>query len=278
MINNKTLKLGKKLLDFSTPKIMGIINITQDSFYTESRKNSEKEIICQVSKMLEEGVDLIDIGAQSSRPGAKMLTANEEWKELEFALSIIRKNFPKVCISVDTFWSYIAEKSVQKYNVDIINDISGGKIDKNMFNTIKDLNVAYVLMHTRGTPETMNNMCNYKNLTEDIILELSTQYQKLNLLGVSNIIIDPGFGFAKNLEQNYELLTNLNKFEIFNCPILLGISRKSMIYKLFNYSPKESLNATSILNTIGLKNGANILRVHDVKEAKECIKIHELTL
>lgn len=274
-MSTKVINIKGKLYDLSRPIVMGILNITPDSFYSESRKQNEEDIITRVKEIIDEGGKIVDIGAQSSNPKSEFLTAKQEIERLEFALKIINREFPDITLSVDTFNSEVAQVCVEKYGVAIINDISGGEIDRNMFSTIAKLNVPYILMHMRGTPQTMQQFTDYNYLIKDIFFYFSEKIAKLHLLGVNDIILDPGFGFSKNIEQNYELMAKLTDFHIFDLPLLVGISRKSMIYKLLNSSPEKSLNGTSILNTYALLNGANILRVHDVKEAIETIKIVE---
>ncbi|HHT29945.1 MULTISPECIES: dihydropteroate synthase [Petrimonas] len=268
-----SININGNLIDLSTPLVMGIVNITPDSFFQESRKQSESEIVNRVRQILEEGGRIIDIGGQSTSPTSSLIPATEEFNRLEPALRIIRKEFPDAILSVDTFYSEVAKPAVEKYGVNIINDISGGQIDGKMFDTVARLNVPYILMHMRGTPQTMQQHTGYDNLIQEILYYFSERIAKLNLLGVNDIIIDPGFGFSKTMDQNYQLMAYLKYFNIFEVPILAGISRKSMIYKLLECSPQESLNGTTVLNTVALLSGAAILRVHDVKEAVECVKI-----
>ena len=260
-------------MDLSTPLVMGIINITPDSFYSESRKNSEKEILERANQILEEGGTIIDIGGQSTSPSSVLLSEKEELNRLEPALKIVRKEFPHAILSVDTFYAEVAKSAVEKYGVDMINDISGGQIDKNMFATVAQLNVPYILMHMRGTPQTMQQLTSYDNFIQDIFYYFSEKTAQLNLLGVNDIIIDPGFGFSKTLSQNYQLMAYLRYFDIIDFPLLVGISRKSMIYRLLDSDPSKCLNGSTILNTYALIYGSDILRVHDVKEAVECIRI-----
>ena len=269
----KSININGELLDFSTLLVMGILNVTPDSFYSGSRKQSEEEIVSRVCQILEEGGKIVDIGGQSTTPTSTLIPAKEELKRLEPTLRLIRKEFPNTILSIDTFYSEVAGPAVEKYGVNIINDISGGQIDDNMFETVARLNVPYILMHMRGTPQTMQQHTRYDNFIQDILYYFSEKLSKLNLLGVNDIIIDPGFGFSKTTDQNYQLMAYLKYFNIFDVPILVGISRKSMIYKLLECTPQESLNGTSALNTFALLSGANILRVHDVKEAVECVKI-----
>lgn len=260
-------------MDLSTPLVMGIINITPDSFFSGSRKNSEKEILERASQILEEGGTIIDLGGQSTSSSSVLLSAKEELNRLEPALKIVRKEFPDAILSVDTFYAEVAKSAVEKYGVDMINDISGGQIDKNIFATVAQLNVPYILMHMRGTPQTMQQLTNYDNFIQDILYYFSEKTALLNQLGVNDIIIDPGFGFSKTLSQNYQLMEYLRYFDIFDLPLLVGISRKSMIYRLLDSDPSQCLNGSTVLNTYALMYGADILRVHDVKEAVECVKI-----
>jgi dihydropteroate synthase len=269
----KTINISGSLIDLSTPLVMGIVNITPDSFFSVSRKQTETEIIERCRQIINEGGSIIDIGAQSSAPTSTFLSAKEEAIRLMPALKLIRKEFPDAIISVDTFYADVAKQSVEEFGANIINDISGGQIDNQMLPTMAQLNVPYILMHMRGTPQTMQSFTNYDNFIQDILYYFSERKAKLNLLGVNDVIIDPGFGFSKTLSQNYELMAYLKYFHIFDEPILVGISRKSMIYKLLNTSPQESLNGTTVLNTVALLSGASILRVHDVREAVECVKI-----
>ncbi len=269
----KFININGELLDLSTPLVMGILNVTPDSFYSGSRKQTETDIVNRCRQILDEGGRIIDIGGQSTTPTSTLLTAKEELERLEPALAIIRREFPDVILSVDTFYSEVAKVTVEKYGVNIINDISGGQIDENMFETVARLNVPYILMHMRGTPQTMQQFTHYDNFIQDILYYFSEKMAKLNLLGVNDIIIDPGFGFSKTTDQNYQLMAYLKYFNTFDVPILAGISRKSMIYKFLGGTAQESLNGTSVLNTVALLSGAHILRVHDVKEAVECVKI-----
>ena len=269
----KFININGELLDLSTPLVMGILNVTPDSFYSGSRKQTETDIVNRCLQILDEGGRIIDIGGQSTTPTSTLLTAKEELERLEPALAIIRREFPDVILSVDTFYSEVAKVTVEKYGVNIINDISGGQIDENMFETVARLNVPYILMHMRGTPQTMQQFTHYDNFIQDILYYFSEKMAKLNLLGVNDIIIDPGFGFSKTTDQNYQLMAYLKYFNTFDVPILAGISRKSMIYKFLGCTAQESLNGTSVLNTVALLSGAHILRVHDVKEAAECVKI-----
>ena len=259
-------------LDLSTPKIMGIINMTDDSFYDGGKNYNSNKTLKKVTKFIKEGADIIDIGGYSSRPGAKNISIKEEWKRIKDIIPIVNKNFPKTIISVDTFRSEIAKRAIEN-GAHIINDISGGSIDKCLFDTVASLKTPYILTHIKGNPENMQENPNYNSVINEITEYFQKKIKTLKSKGINNIIIDPGFGFGKSLQHNYEILNNLNKFKKFNLPILVGVSRKSMIYRLLKTNPKEALNGTTIVNTLCLLGGANILRVHDVKEAKECIKI-----
>jgi dihydropteroate synthase len=271
----KTININGTLIDFSTPQVMGIVNITPDSFFPGSRKQAANEIVERCGRILREGGTMIDVGAQSTSPVSRFLDAKEEAERLMPALKLIRKEFPGAILSVDTFYADVAKESVEEYGVNIINDISGGQIDERMFPVVAQLNVPYILMHMRGTPQTMQEFTRYDNFIQDLLHYFSERKARLNQLGVSDVIIDPGFGFSKTVSQNYELMAYLKYFHIFEEPILVGISRKSMIGKLLGITPEESLNGTSALNTAALLSGADILRVHDVKEAVECVKIVE---
>ncbi len=275
---NKSININGKLLELDTPIVMGIVNATPDSFYSDSRKKTITDAVSQAETILNEGGTIIDVGGQSTSLTSKMMSAAEELERVSSVLKEIRKQFPNAVISIDTFYSHVAQVAVEEYGVNIINDISAGQIDDKMFETVAKLNVPYILMHMLGTPQTMQKHTNYKNLIKDIFYYFSQKVSQLNQLGVNDIIIDPGFGFSKTIDQNYKLMANLKYFDIFELPILVGISRKTMIYKLLNTTPSESLNGTSALNTFALNAGANILRVHDVKQAVECIKIYDKIL
>ena len=251
---------------------MGILNVTNDSFYDGGKYINKEQIILKCQTMLNEGASIIDIGAQSSRPGAIKISSKEELKKLLPIIKMLKNTFENIAISIDTFWSNTAKKCIQD-GADIINDISAGEMDKNMFAIIAELNVPYVIMHMQGTPKNMQNNPSYNDITDDIITYFRSKIEKLHKLGFYKIVIDPGFGFGKKIEHNYQILNNLEDFKSLKLPILVGTSRKSMIYNLLDNKPKNALNGTSITNTIALQNGANILRVHDVNEAIECIKI-----
>lgn len=272
MVN--TINCKGKFVSLEKPKVMGILNITPDSFFDAGKNNSINSALKQTEKMLNEGADFIDIGGISSRPGAVDISYEEEKKRVLPILKEILKKFPETIISVDTFRSEIAIQSIE-IGASIINDISGGDRDEKMFDTIAKLNCPYILMHMRGNSTNMQEKTDYNNVTIDVIKELSSKINDLQKKNVCDIIIDPGFGFSKTLEQNYRLLNELDVFNtIIDLPILVGVSRKSMIWKKLNISAKESLNATTALNMIALKNGAKILRVHDVKEAREVVELY----
>lgn len=271
----KTLNLNGRLVSLDTPLVMGIVNVTPDSFYADSRKEGEAAIDARIQQILAEGGDLIDLGGYSSRPDAAEVTPEEELRRLEVALRILNQHYPNVPVSVDTFRADIARRCVAEYGVAMINDISGGELDPAMFATVAALHVPYILMHMRGTPQTMQQLCDYTDLLEDILRYFARKVEQLRLLGVNDIILDPGFGFSKTLEQNYTLMAHLEEFHAFDLPLLVGISRKSMIYKLLGGTPADSLNGTTVLNTFALLHGAHILRVHDVKAAVEVRRIVE---
>ena len=267
-----TINIKGKLMDFSSPKIMGILNITPDSFYDGGMFDSNKKILKQVEKMLEDGADIIDIGGCSSKPGSKKVIIDDEIKRVIPTIELIKSKFNEAIISVDTFRSEVAKKAVNS-GASIVNDISAGELDPNMFNCVAELGIPYIMMHMQGIPQTMQNKPKYNNVVNDIITNLSKKIFRARELGIIDIVVDPGFGFGKTLEHNYQILNDLSFFKELDCPILVGISRKSMIYKILNNDPKNALNGTTCLNTVALSKGANILRVHDVKEAKEIIKL-----
>ena len=273
-MKEKSINLNGRLLSLKSPVVMGILNVTPDSFYAGSRQADEAAVAQRIETILAEGGAIVDIGGYSSRPDAAEVTEEEEWQRIKPALKRMQRDFPEVPVSVDTFRSAIARRAVEEYGTAMINDISGGMLDARMFETIALLQVPYILMHMRGTPQTMQQHTDYDDLMEDIMLYFAQKVRALRQLGVNDVILDPGFGFAKTLEQNYELMRSLSKFSIhFETPLLVGISRKSMIYKLLNATPEDSLNGTTVLNTYALLNGADILRVHDVKAATETIEI-----
>lgn len=270
-----TLNCRGKLVDLSTPKIMGIINATPDSFYSKSRVASSDDLKIRIEQMIVDGVDIIDIGAYSSRPNAEHVSQSEELKRLLPLVEFIKKEYPSLLVSIDTFRAKVADECIQ-IGADLINDISGGQIEDELLEVIANKEVPYILMHMRGTPQTMMQYTQYEHLTNELLLYFSKGIQKAKQAGVNDVIIDPGFGFSKTLEQNYQLLNQLEGLNSLEVPMLIGISRKSMIYKALNSSADSALNGTTALHMIALSKGANILRVHDVKEAVECVKLHEL--
>lgn len=269
-----TLNLRGRLLELREPQIMGILNVTPDSFYSDSRTPDEAHITDRVRQMMDEGADMIDIGGYSSRSGADDVTPEEEMDRLRRGLRIVRELYPEVPVSVDTFRADVARMCIEEEGADIINDISGGMMDRQMFRTVARLGVPYILMHMQGTPDTMQVAPHYDNLRREVMLYFAERIDRLCQMGAKDIIVDPGFGFGKTLEHNYELMNHLEDFAVFNLPLLVGISRKSMIYKLTGGTPQTSLNGTTVLNTISLVKGAHILRVHDVKAAAEAKQIY----
>ena len=272
----KYINAGGKLIDLSVPKVMGIINITPDSFYRGSRVTGEKEIISTAVRMTEEGADILDIGGYSSRPSAEDITAEEEGSRVLNAIRLIRKELPGAIVSVDTFRAEIAKTAVNEYGADIINDISGGDADEKMFGLVTQLNIPYIMMHMKGNPRTMQENPEYDDVVADILKWFGSRIVKLQNAGAKDIIIDPGFGFGKTIKHNFEMLRRLGDFAIAGLPLLAGISRKSMIWKSLSITPSEALNGTSVLHAVALLNGADILRVHDVKEAVQAVKLIEM--
>lgn len=264
-----------RLLDLSTPQVMGILNVTPDSIYSDSRMQTEKDIADRAQQIIDEGASIIDIGGYSSRPNAEHISAEEEMNRLRTGLEILNRNHPDAVISVDTFRAEVAEQCVKEYGVAMINDISAGEMDNRMFATVAELGVPYIMMHMQGTPQNMQNDPHYDNLMKEVFLYFATKVQQLRDLGVKDIILDPGFGFGKTLEHNYELMAHLDEFSVFELPLLVGVSRKSMIYKLLGVTPQDSLNGTTVLDTVALMKGAHILRVHDVREAVEAVRMTE---
>ena len=262
-----------ELLDLSTPQVMGILNVTPDSFYAGSRMQTEKEIAERTRQILDEGASIIDIGAYSSRPNAEHISSEVEKERLKTGLEIIRRNYPDAVISVDTFRADVAEWCVGEYGVDIINDIAAGQMDERMFATVARLGVPYIMMHMQGTPQNMQLNPHYDNLEREVFVYFAERIQQLRDLGAKDLILDPGFGFGKTLEHNYALMECLDDFRVFDLPLLVGISRKSMIYKLLGGTPQDALNGTTVLNTVALMKGAHILRVHDVAPAVEAVKM-----
>jgi dihydropteroate synthase len=272
-----SLNIRGKLCRFERPTVMGILNATPDSFYAGSRAQTDDEIASRASQLAAEGAEFIDVGAYSTRPGATEVSPDEEAARLLHAIPIVRQVAPQAIISVDTFRADVARKAVEA-GADIINDVAGGNLDDAMFDTVAALGVPYILMHMRGTPADMQQYTDYTDLTRDVLAELGERLQRLALMGVNDIIIDPGFGFSKTLDQNYELLHNLELFQLFHRPVLVGVSRKSMATKLLGITTDQALNATTVINTISLQKGAAILRVHDVKAAREAVEIFCKTL
>lgn len=268
---NHFITINGKILDVSRPIVMGIINITPNSFFT----NSSKNFVEATEKAICEGASIIDIGGYSTRPMADFVNSEEEELRVCKALESIRKHFPDIPISIDTFRASVAKKVVEEFGVGIINDVSGGDLDSDMFATVAQLNVPYILTHSKGNPQTMQSLTDYKSVTYDVLDFFINKLHQLRQMGVKDIIINPGFGFAKTIPQNYELLNNLRIFETLNCPILGGISRKTMIFRPLGITPDLALNGTTVLNTLLLREGASILRVHDVKEAMEAIKLFD---
>lgn len=267
------INVNGSLLDLSQPRVMGILNVTPDSFYAGSRTQTEAEIVRRVKQIVSEGAAIIDIGAYSARPNADNVSAREEMERLRMGLKILFEIQPDAVVSVDTFRADVARMCVEEYGVAIINDIAAGEMDANMFHTVAALNVPYIMMHMQGTPQSMQQHPHYDNLLKEVFLYFARKVQQLRDLGVKDIILDPGFGFGKTMEHNYELLSHLEEFRIFELPLLVGVSRKSMIYRLLDITPQEALNGTTVLDTICLLKGADILRVHDVKEAVETVRI-----
>lgn len=274
----KYINVNGRLLDLSVPQVMGILNVTPDSFFAGSRAQMVEGITARARQIIDEGAAIIDIGAYSSRPGAEHISGEEEISRLRTALEILNKNHPDAVISVDTFRAEVAKVCVKEYGVAIINDIAAGEMDGKMFETVAELNVPYIMMHMQGTPQNMQKEPHYDNFIKAVFLYFAEKVQKLHDLKVNDIILDPGFGFGKTLEHNYELMNNLPEFRIFELPLLVGVSRKSMITRLLGIKADEALNGTTVLNTIALQRGADIIRVHDVKEAVQTVKIVEKML
>lgn len=267
-----TINCKGKLIDLSTPKVMGILNVTPNSFYDGGKHIDEKSILLQVEKMLLEGATFIDIGGYSSKPNAEFVSEEEELQRILPIVQKVLNEFPETIISIDTFRSKVAKETVES-GAAIINDISAGNLDDALLQTIANLQVPYIMMHMRGTPQTMQKMTHYENIIKEIIFYFSERVAKARSLGINDLIIDPGFGFAKTLEQNFEVLNKLELFQMLELPLLAGVSRKSMIYKTLDTTAEFALNGTTSLNTISMMKGAKILRVHDVKEAVECVKL-----
>lgn len=263
---NNRFRYKDKLINLQNPLIMGILNVTSNSFFEKSRKSGLHEAIQHVEEMVRAGADIIDVGGISTRPKADLFNIDEELNRVIPVIKAIREKYPDLIISVDTFRSKVAYESV-KAGADIVNDVYGGRYDEEMFDIVAELQVPYILMHSRGDSHNMQDLCHYDDVVEEVCFELSEQVEILKSKGVKDIILDPGFGFAKTLEQNFELLKNIHYLKVLGLPMLIGISRKSMIYKLFDFEPKDALNGTTVLNTFALLNDAKIIRVHDVKEA-----------
>lgn len=273
-----SLNVGGRLIEYSRPAVMGIVNVTPDSFYAGSRTADAGAVGRRVAAMLDEGVDIIDVGAYSSRPGgAADVSPEEESERLARGLEALRRVAPDAVVSVDTFRASVARKAVSDFGPLIINDISGGALDDDMFETVAELGVPYIMMHMRGTPADRQEHCDYDNLVADILAELGERLGRLTLMGVNDIIVDPGFGFSKTLEQNYELLESLPLFALFHRPLLVGLSRKSMATRLLGIDTAEALNATTVLNTLALDRGASVLRVHDVAAARQAVDLYMAT-
>lgn len=272
-----SLNLKGCLHIFSRPQVMGILNVTPDSFYSGSRTMSDSEIGHRVESMIADGADFIDVGAYSSRPGAAEVSVEEEISRLRKGMSVLRKLAPEIPVSVDTFRASVAKVAIEELGADIINDISGGSLDPEMLATVAELKAPYILMHMRGTPATMQQYTDYDNVTADVILDLSSKLRQLRLLGVADVIIDPGFGFSKTAGQNFELMRNLSDFSSLECPVLVGISRKSMITRTLGIEASEALAPTVALNAIALTKGAAFIRVHDVREAAQTVSLFNLT-
>ena len=265
--------MNDKLLDLCHPVVMGIVNVTPDSFYEPSRRTTEAEVLRAVERIVCDGGQIVDVGGYSSRPLADDVSEEEEIRRLSWGLESILREFPDVCLSVDTFRSAVARHVVEQYGVAMINDVGGGMLDEDMFATVADLQVAYVLMHMRGTPATMQQQTRYGNVTAEVIRFLAERLHRLYELGVHDVLVDPGFGFAKTLEQNYRLLRDLPHFALLEAPLLVGVSRKRMVYQLLGSDPQQALNGTTAVHMMALAGGASVLRVHDVKEAVEAVKV-----
>lgn len=268
-----TINCKGQLIDLSIPKVMGILNVTPNSFFDGGKYKNEDEIVSQVGKMLSEGATFIDIGAYSSKPSAEFVSEQEEIERIVLAIELILKHFPDALLSIDTFRGEVAKASIES-GAAIINDIAAGELDDKMFDVIAKYNVPYIMMHMRGNPQTMQTMTHYDDIMKEMLLYFSEKVQKARSLGINDLILDPGFGFAKTTDQNYEVMQKMELFNVQELPVLAGISRKSMIYKTLGVTPLEALNGTTFLNTIALTKGAKILRVHDVKEAVECVALY----
>ena len=271
-----SLNLKGCLHVYNRPQVMGIVNVTPDSFYSGSRTMDETEIGLRIESMIEDGVDFIDIGAYSSRPGAGDISPQEEMNRLRKGMAVLRGIAPEIPVSVDTFRADVAKAAIEEMGADIINDISGGALDSNMFDMVARLKTPYILMHMRGTPATMQQFTAYADVVADVVSDLSVKFRQLRLAGVADVIVDPGFGFSKNLEQNFKLMNDLSAFSVLDCPVLVGISRKSMITKSLNIEPSDALAPTVALDAIALTKGASFIRVHDVREAAQTVTLFSL--
>lgn len=271
-----SLNLKGCLHVYNHPQVMGIVNVTPDSFYSGSRTMDETEIGLRIESMIEDGVDFIDIGAYSSRPGAGDISPQEEMNRLRKGMAVLRGIAPEIPVSVDTFRADVAKAAIEEMGADIINDISGGALDSNMFDMVARLKTPYILMHMRGTPATMQQFTAYADVVADVVSDLSVKLRQLRLAGVADVIVDPGFGFSKNLEQNFKLMNDLSAFSVLDCPVLVGISRKSMITKSLNIEPSDALAPTVALDAIALTKGASFIRVHDVREAAQTVTLFSL--
>jgi len=272
---NRSLNCGGKLVDLSIPKVMGILNITPDSFYDGGRYDTEEKILKKITEMISEGADIIDIGGISTRPGSNPVSEEEEINRIVPAIKLARKHFPEMLVSVDTYRANVARIAAKDYSVNIINDVSGGEMDRGMYKTIADLQVPYVIMHMKGSPLIMQTQTNYEDILAEMIDYFSAKIECLKSSGIMDLIIDPGFGFSKTAGQNFFLLSHLSTFQIFELPLLVGLSRKSMIYRTLDTDSEDSLNGTTVLNTVALLNGADIIRVHDVREAVQAVTLLE---
>jgi dihydropteroate synthase len=268
-----TINCKGNLIDLTTPKVMGILNVTSNSFFDSGKYKNESEILAQVEKMLVEGAAFIDVGAYSSKPNAEFISQEDEVKRISPIVKLILKHFPETLLSIDTFRSEVAKICIEN-GAAIINDISAGNLDNEMLQTVSNYKVPYIMMHMRGTPQIMQTLTQYDNIVKEMLFYFSEKVAKARSFGINDLIIDPGFGFAKTIDQNYEVLQKMELFQMLDLPILAGISRKSMIYKPLNLNAQDALNGTTVLNTIALTKGAKILRVHDVKEAIECITLY----
>lgn len=272
-LEHYSLNVRGRLFDLSEPQVMGILNVTPDSFYAESRMKTEEAVRKRVRQIVDEGGSMIDVGAYSSRPGAEDVSAEEEMARLRRGMKIVREVASEMPVSVDTFRADVAKMAVEELGVDIVNDISSGELDKAMFETVAKMGVPYILMHMKGTPQTMQEAPHYDDLKKEVMLYFAERIQRLRDLGQKDIVLDPGYGFAKTIDHNYELLRHQDMLQVFELPLLVGVSRKSMIYRFLGSSPEEALNGTTVLNTIALQKGARILRVHDVREAVETVRL-----